>query len=82
MFGCYLRSDLKEIINGMKPRVFKLGLFLLFGEEVLKSPAPAQITQKLKEITQKKNFPTWFIDLIKSMLIEDEGQRPTIKQLS
>ncbi|EAS07867.2 Serine/Threonine kinase domain protein (macronuclear) [Tetrahymena thermophila SB210] len=82
MFNCYLCHDREEIEKGMSKRVFKLGLFLLYGEDVLKQPAPQQILQKLEEITKKKKFHPWFIGMIKSMLQENESQRPSIKQLS
>lgn len=50
MFACYLNHDKAEIQKGMASRVQKLGLFLLFGAEVLNQPAPSQIEDRLKEV--------------------------------
>lgn len=82
MFSCYLNQDKVEILRGMKSRVFKLGLFLLFGKEALKElPSDKRILDSIKEIADRKIFHQWFVDMIKSMVSLKESGRPSFNNI-
>lgn len=66
----------------MKARVNKLGQFLLYGAESFKLQFHIKTQKKLEEIIKDKNIQSWYIDLVRSMLADDEKARPTIKDVS
>lgn len=50
MFACYLNRDNETIVRGMSNRVYRLGLFLMCGDEQL-ILQDAMISTKIEEIT-------------------------------
>lgn len=66
----------------MNTRVFKFGLFLIFGIEGIKGSTSGDIAKKITEITLKNYFHSQFMEIIGSMVSENEKNRPSFKQLS